>query len=76
MVSVRDGRSGSKVDKIGLKWDKSVAFSDQISVYLAPRILEPNLASLSDTPIALQHGVSGVRNGLILGQIGQNSTNL
>ena len=32
----RDGRFGSKVGKIGPKWDKSRAFSDQISVHLAP----------------------------------------
>ena len=34
---VRDGRFGSKVGQIGTKWDKSGAFSDQISVNLAPR---------------------------------------
>ena len=33
----RDGRFGSKVGQIGPKWDKSGAFSDQISVHLAPR---------------------------------------
>ena len=32
-----DGRFGSKVGQIGPKWEKSGAFSDQISVYLAPR---------------------------------------
>ena len=32
---VRDGRFGSKVGQIGPKWDKSGAFSDQISVHLA-----------------------------------------
>ena len=30
----RDGRFGSKVSQIGHKWDKSGAFSDQISVHL------------------------------------------
>ena len=30
-----DGRFGSKVGQIGPKWDKSGAFSDQISVHLA-----------------------------------------
>ena len=30
-----DGMFGSKVDQIGPKWDKSGAFSDQISVHLA-----------------------------------------
>ena len=29
----RDGRFGSKVGQIGSKWDKSGAFSDQISVH-------------------------------------------
>ena len=44
----RDGRFGSKVAQIGPKWDKSGAFSDQISVHLAHRAtLEPNLPSLS-----------------------------
>ena len=33
----RDGRFGSKVGQIGPKWDKSGAFSDLISVHLAPR---------------------------------------
>ena len=33
----RDGRFGSKVGQIGPKWDKSGAFSDQISVHLAPQ---------------------------------------
>ena len=32
-----DGRFGSKMGQIGPKWDKSGAFSDQISVHLAPR---------------------------------------
>ena len=32
----RDGRFGFKVGPIGPKWDKSEAFSDQISVHLAP----------------------------------------
>ena len=31
----RDGRFDSKVGQIGPKWDKSGAFSDQISVHLA-----------------------------------------
>ena len=31
----RDGRFVSKVGQIGPKWDKSGAFSDQISVHLA-----------------------------------------
>ena len=31
----RDGRFGSKVGQTGPKWDKSGAFSDQISVHLA-----------------------------------------
>ena len=31
----RDGRFGPKVGQIGPKWDKSGAFSDQISVHLA-----------------------------------------
>ena len=35
-LSTRDGRFGSKVGQIGPKWDKSGAFSDQISVHLAP----------------------------------------
>ena len=30
-----DGRFDSKVGQIGSKWDKSGAFSDQISVHLA-----------------------------------------
>ena len=34
-VSSRDGRFGSEVGQIGPKWDKSGAFSDQISVHLA-----------------------------------------
>ena len=34
-MSARDGRFGSKVGQIGPKWDKSGAFSDQISVHLA-----------------------------------------
>ena len=33
----RDGRFGSKVGQIGLKWDKSGTFSDQISVHLAQK---------------------------------------
>ena len=32
----KDGRFGSKVGQIGPKLDKSGAFSDQISVHLAP----------------------------------------
>ena len=32
----RDGRFGFKVGQIGPKWDKSGAFSDEISVHLAP----------------------------------------
>ena len=32
-----DGRLGFKVGQIGPKWDKFGAFSDQISVHLAPR---------------------------------------
>ena len=32
----RDGRFGSKVGQNGTKWDKSGAFSDQVSVHLAP----------------------------------------
>ena len=35
-AQIRDGRFGSKVGQIGTEWDKSVAFSDQISVHLAP----------------------------------------
>ena len=35
VVSASDGRFGSKVGQIGPKWDKSGAFSDQISVHLA-----------------------------------------
>ena len=35
-VSFWDGRFGSKVGQIGPKRDKSGAFSDQISVHLAP----------------------------------------
>ena len=31
----QDGRFGSKLGQIGPKWDKSGAFSDQISVHLA-----------------------------------------
>ena len=42
-VVYRDGRFGSKVGQIGPKWDKSGAFSDQISVHLAR---EPNPPSL------------------------------
>ena len=34
-VSSRDDRFGSKVGQIGPKWDKSGAFSDQISMHLA-----------------------------------------
>ena len=34
-VLIRDGRFGSKVGQIGPKWDKSGAFSDQISLHLA-----------------------------------------
>ena len=34
-VSNRDGRFCSNVGQIGPKWDKSGAFSDQISVHLA-----------------------------------------
>ena len=41
----RDGRFGSKLGKIGPKWDKSGAFSDQISVHLAHRIC-PNLGPI------------------------------
>ena len=37
-LNSRDGRFGSKVGQIGPKWDKSGAFSDQISVHLAPTI--------------------------------------
>ena len=37
-LHIRDGRFGSKVGQIGPKWDQSGAFSDQISVHLAPRI--------------------------------------
>ena len=36
ILITRDGRFGSKVGQIGPKWDKSGAFSDQISVHLAP----------------------------------------
>ena len=32
----RDRTFGSKVGQIGPKWDKSGAFSDQISVHLPP----------------------------------------
>ena len=35
-VKTRDGRFCSKVGQFGPKWDKSGAFSDQISVHLAP----------------------------------------
>ena len=35
-AQARDGRFGSKVGQIGPKLDKSKAFSDQISVHLAP----------------------------------------
>ena len=35
LTQVRDGRFCSKVGQIGPKWDKSGAFSDQISVHLA-----------------------------------------
>ena len=40
VANTRNGRFGSKVGQIGPKWDKSGAFSDQISVHLArePRI--------------------------------------
>ena len=31
----RDSRIGDKVGQIGPKWDKSMTFSDQISVHLA-----------------------------------------
>ena len=37
LIGRRDGRFGSKVGQIGPKWDKSGAFSDQISVHLARR---------------------------------------
>ena len=43
----RDGRFGSRAGQIGPKWDKSGAFSDQISVHWAQGPLEPNLPSLS-----------------------------
>ena len=33
-LTVKDGRFGSKVGQVGPKWDKSGAFSDQISVHL------------------------------------------
>ena len=36
-IPTMDGRFGYKVGQIGPKWDKSGAFSDQISVHLAPR---------------------------------------
>ena len=36
-VASRDGRYGSKVGQIGPNWEKSGAFSDQISVHLAHR---------------------------------------
>ena len=36
LCQYRDGRFGSKMGQIGTKWDKSGAFSDQISVHLAP----------------------------------------
>ena len=49
MSLVRDGRFGFKVGQIGPKWDKSGAFSDQISVHLAGPTLEPNLPSLGST---------------------------
>ena len=35
-VQPRDARFGSKLGQVGPKWDKSGAFSDQISVHLAP----------------------------------------
>ena len=35
-AGIRDGRFGSKVGQIGPKWAKSGAFSNQISVHLAP----------------------------------------
>ena len=35
LIHTRDGRFVSKVGQIGPKWDKSGAFSDQISVHLA-----------------------------------------
>ena len=34
-----DAGFGSKVGQIGPKWDKSGAFSDQISVHVAPPLL-------------------------------------
>ena len=36
LVETRDGRFGYKVSQIGPKWDKFGAFSDQLSVHLAP----------------------------------------
>ena len=51
----RIGRFGSKVGQIGPKWDKSGAFSDQISVHLAR---EPNLPSLS-WPLILNLNLPG-----------------
>ena len=44
----RDGRFGSKVGQIGPKWDKSGAFSDQISVQNA---LKSDLKKLRIGPI-------------------------
>ena len=44
----RDGRFSSKVGQIGHKWDKSGAFSHEISVHLAPpRQMHWNLMDLS-----------------------------
>ena len=37
----RDGRFDSKVGQICPKWDKSGAFSYQISVHLAPADMDP-----------------------------------
>ena len=47
----RDDRFGSKVDQIGPKWDKSGAFSDQISVHLAPNL--PPLVETCDNGLSV-----------------------
>ena len=46
----RDGRFGTKVGQIGPKWDKSGAFSDQVSVHLAPVPFGANLTHFGAKP--------------------------
>ena len=48
---LRDGRFGSKVGQIGPKWDKSGAFSDQISVHFGSIELKSDLKKSRICPI-------------------------